>query len=706
MGLEEVLQNAEPKPATEVQTWPKHRSGELISRTSRGNSRSAELKADDDKDVKVQVSQNRIESTKIATKTANTHGLQEEKAYPMTATNDDYYYRTTFDNQKNTWKEEKTVIKNCVRDLPEVIYKVNELQPQMTQPSDGAENARNTSMETRVSTVTQKPGVKNAADTLPKAAEIEKRSLEVPSKTKTASMITCSTHKAGDRAANNVSINQQKKKTDIQLQLEELPTNEPRGKKHKSENISQQALSSKSQQRKKTAHRPKPNNIQTVKSHPKNLQKQQNARQNNAEEGCATSNVSLTSKQNVDTVTEGASTNSELKEKSSASLKSGQNVASTNDKTDSQECISLTTEAQSATVLRRRVEAEQTAQRRKHTVNNVKTKEIMAKTICTTGKAVRRQKPLKQMLHGQKPKKLEQLIVPGRATRQSESTSESTQAIAEPCVDTKHEETQEAKSEHMDTTNQRIAEESSSLPDELPPSNKSDFTVPTVSDSQQSRQLVAGEDHESKPRKVATDGYKDEACTLHIPLQEWQRHSTTMKQEPLTEDEINLKQKLIQSHVFLNTAEALFKLHIPIGILNYAGDQINIDKDSNLILDCGYELLKKKGRRKEMSLYPNISKVMKSTEVRSLDNLVRQMHKDFETLRSYGRCEKEEFDEVEYILKMLERDIFYTAPDLNCMWDLGWNDMVFVYNKANEVIQDVEQSLLDELLGEIVSDGF
>ncbi|KAL9246997.1 hypothetical protein vseg_020471 [Gypsophila vaccaria] len=702
MGLEEVPQHAEPKPSTEVRTWPKHRSGESVLKTSHGNSRSAELRADDDKDVKVQVSQNRIESTKIAILMANTHGMQEERAYTMTSMNDNYYYRTTLDPQKNTWKEERTLIKNCVRDAQEVIYKVNELQHQMKQPSGRAGNAKNTKTETEISNTTQKPGVKNAEVTLPKALEIEKRSSEVPTKMKTVSLLTCSANRAGDKAANNLSVNQQKKKMGIQLQLDEHPTIGPQGKKPKTQNNTQHTSNNKSQQRKKSAHQPKTNSFQTVTYHSKNLQKRQNDGQSYADGGSA-ANALLTSRQNSDPATENPSTNSEFKEKSSTSMKSGQNVHSTSGETDSQACTSLTSDTQPASVSRRKVESEQKAQRRKHTVTSVKANEIMAKTINTATKVVRK-KSLKEILHGQKPKKLGKLAVPGGSAEQSDSTSKSIQENVELCSSPKHEKTKDAKSEHMSTTKQPHGDESYILRDERPPSDRSEFTVPPDPDSQSGQQLVAGDDHESKPQKGATG--KDEASTYHNPLQEQQRHSTTMKQEPLTEDEINLKQKLIQSNLFLNTAEALFKLHIPIGILNYASDQINIDKHSNLILDCGYELLRKKGRKKEMSLYPNISKVMKCTEVRSLDDLVRQMQKDFETLRSYGRCEKEEFDEVEYLLKMLERDMLYTAPDLNCMWDLGWNDTVFAYTDANEVIRDVEQSLLDKILDETLSDWF
>ncbi|XP_074270283.1 uncharacterized protein LOC141593919 [Silene latifolia] len=662
MGLDEIQQNAEPKPATEVHTWPRHRSGEIVSRTSHGSSGSTELKAEDTKNVKILVNMEKTESNKIGIVTANTHKLQEKKAYEA----------KTLDLQKGMRKDGRVEIRNCVDDSQEVIYQVNELQSQMIQPSGEARNTRNIG--------TQKQGIKHATETLEGAVGIEKNSSEVQHKVQTVSRGTHNTHETGERVAKKVSKNQQKKNMDVQLQQEMRPTTptfEPQGKKLRTENASRHTTTNKSQQRKTAAHPAKRNNSQTATSHAKNLPKNQNARQNNTDEGCVASNTLLTSRQNCDPTTDSASANS----KSLANLKSGKNGNLTNGGRVSQALTNLNVDATSAGVLTRKVAAEFTPERRIFNEKRVKANEIMAKTV-----------------RRQNPKKLEKLIVSRRAVQPSDRTTKCAQANVKPCDRPKQEKTQETKSEHMSTTNQRKIDDSHNRQDldELPSSNMSELTASTAEDGQQ---LVADEAQEDKPQKIVTDDHMNGERTTHA---EQQIHSRKVKQEPLTEDQINLKQKLIQSHLFLNTAEALFRLHIPIGILNYASDQINNDKNNNMILDCGYELLRRKGRRKEMSLYPNIGKTMKCKEVMSLDNLVRQMQEDFETLRNYGRNGTDEYNEVEYILKMLERDIFYRAPDLNCMWDLGWNETVFAYTEVDEVIRDMEQSLLDELLDEII----
>ncbi|XP_021900815.1 uncharacterized protein LOC110816799 isoform X2 [Carica papaya] len=90
---------------------------------------------------------------------------------------------------------------------------------------------------------------------------------------------------------------------------------------------------------------------------------------------------------------------------------------------------------------------------------------------------------------------------------------------------------------------------------------------------------------------------------LHLSQLEHQTISESEKPEPLTESEEHLKQILITSQLFLNTVEALFKLNIPIGIPR-AGEHDYHDKDSKLILACGYEVAKRKGKRQELSVHP------------------------------------------------------------------------------------------------------
>ncbi|KAL3002466.1 hypothetical protein AAZX31_08G055800 [Glycine max] len=174
--------------------------------------------------------------------------------------------------------------------------------------------------------------------------------------------------------------------------------------------------------------------------------------------------------------------------------------------------------------------------------------------------------------------------------------------------------------------------------------------------------------------------------------------------QPLTESENCLKLILVMSQLFVNTAEALFKLNIPFNVLQ-GGDRENQDEGSKLTLDCGYEVMKRKGILQELKVhcYSRIS--MGSMNIISLDDLIRQLNKDMEKLKLYGRKKSCQADDVEdYLSKMLEHDIYDRHPDMNCMWDLGWNDETVAFIEKYDVIRDTEKHILSLLLDEITVD--
>ncbi|GAU46688.1 hypothetical protein TSUD_254540 [Trifolium subterraneum] len=177
-------------------------------------------------------------------------------------------------------------------------------------------------------------------------------------------------------------------------------------------------------------------------------------------------------------------------------------------------------------------------------------------------------------------------------------------------------------------------------------------------------------------------------------------------QQPLTESENCLKWILVMSQLFINTAEALFRLNIPFGILQ-GGRQDSQDQSSKLILDCGYEVMKRKGIRQELKVH-TCSKISSITStfnlIRSLDDLVRKLNEDMEKLKFYGRKKSSQVDVEDYLPKMLEHDVYDKCPDIDCMWDLGWNDETFAFIEKYDVIRDTEKHILSVLLDEITKD--
>ncbi|KAA8528639.1 hypothetical protein F0562_035994 [Nyssa sinensis] len=200
------------------------------------------------------------------------------------------------------------------------------------------------------------------------------------------------------------------------------------------------------------------------------------------------------------------------------------------------------------------------------------------------------------------------------------------------------------------------------------------------------------------------NGANKESMELTYLLQhEDKKIPTSGTQELLTENETRLKQILMKSQLFLDTAEALFKLNIPVSIL-HASDYYSQDEESKLILDCGYEVMKRKGRRQECAVHPFEKISISSVKVRSLDDLVKQLYKDFESLKFYGRNGGDECDGAEYLHKMLERDVQIRDLDVNSMWDFGWNEMMFAFPEKGDIIRDVEKHVLNGLIDEITKD--
>ncbi|KAK7358090.1 hypothetical protein VNO77_00011 [Canavalia gladiata] len=195
---------------------------------------------------------------------------------------------------------------------------------------------------------------------------------------------------------------------------------------------------------------------------------------------------------------------------------------------------------------------------------------------------------------------------------------------------------------------------------------------------------------------------EDTMCVNHSQLQD-RNISEIGTQQALTESENCLKWTLVMSQLFVNTAEALFRLNIPFNVLQGCGRE-NQDEGSKLILDCGYEVMKRKGIRQELKVH-NCSKISTGNmNIMSLDDLVRQLNKDIDKLKFYGRKRSYQVDVEDYLPKMLEHDVYDKDPDIDCMWDLGWNDETFAFIEKYEVIRDTEKHILSFLLDEITGD--
>ncbi|XP_010494213.1 PREDICTED: uncharacterized protein LOC104771399 [Camelina sativa] len=188
-----------------------------------------------------------------------------------------------------------------------------------------------------------------------------------------------------------------------------------------------------------------------------------------------------------------------------------------------------------------------------------------------------------------------------------------------------------------------------------------------------------------------------------LPLLEKRQEKRTQETtETLSENEINLKKIFVKSQLFLDTAKALFKLNIPPNVFHDASVESNYyQEDKNLILECGFELMKRKRRFQELSVHPFVKVPISSSKVNSLDHLIRQMSKELEKLRAYGRDYNIGSHVEDYVL---ERDVHHKDPNLNSMWDMGWNDSMLAFIEKDDVMRDIEREVFSGLLEEITRD--
>lgn len=183
----------------------------------------------------------------------------------------------------------------------------------------------------------------------------------------------------------------------------------------------------------------------------------------------------------------------------------------------------------------------------------------------------------------------------------------------------------------------------------------------------------------------------------------WQKQelSENIKEESLTEKGSPFKKMVVNNKNFLNTAQALFKLEIPIGIL-HASENAYPAEDSKGTLDCVYEVMRRKNRREESNFALRLS--IAPIRERSLDDLIQELNGDLQNLKCPITKEGGNYDTAEMLHKMLARDIQNCNPDINCMWDLGWTMMLFADAEKDEVVRDVEKHILNMLINEFALD--
>ncbi|URD94925.1 hypothetical protein MUK42_21502 [Musa troglodytarum] len=217
----------------------------------------------------------------------------------------------------------------------------------------------------------------------------------------------------------------------------------------------------------------------------------------------------------------------------------------------------------------------------------------------------------------------------------------------------------------------------------------------------QEKEVPLGADSESQPfnsKEKQTEGATEDRqlnnCNL-LKLQN-QAISETNGQGSLTEDEYILMQLLITNQHFRNTAQGLFKIMIPNDV-RQTSSQASLKEENKPLLDCGYELLRRKGKREMIHA---MTKSHARESFRYLNALMKELNEDIESLKFPNETINND-STAELHHTMLERDIEDRKPDINCMWEIGWNNIIFASVEKEEIIRDTEKHVLSGLISEL-----
>ncbi|KAG0463440.1 hypothetical protein HPP92_019509 [Vanilla planifolia] len=180
--------------------------------------------------------------------------------------------------------------------------------------------------------------------------------------------------------------------------------------------------------------------------------------------------------------------------------------------------------------------------------------------------------------------------------------------------------------------------------------------------------------------------------------QELQIQMEEDQDERLREDENALKHTLMKSQNFLNSAQEIFQIKIPVHIIA-ANQSVNMGKDIRLVIDCANELIRRKGVREELS--STRRRPLATLKIRSLNSLIKEIYGDLQSLKYLDLSERCDYDLAECINQMIEKDIQQRNPDINSLWDFDWSSIAFASLVKNVIVRDLEKYVLNELLNEL-----
>ncbi|KAJ3670060.1 hypothetical protein LUZ60_010384 [Juncus effusus] len=161
----------------------------------------------------------------------------------------------------------------------------------------------------------------------------------------------------------------------------------------------------------------------------------------------------------------------------------------------------------------------------------------------------------------------------------------------------------------------------------------------------------------------------------------------------LNEDQILLKENLLKDTQFLDLAQKISKIEIPLDTPPFQEvTKTPLDKESDTVLfHTVHGILKRKGEKYDL--------FCTNFKFHNLNSLIKELDSDLKSLEF-----KSDREFVEVLQQMLEREIGGRNSDSNCMWEFGWNLKHFARCEKFEIAKDLEKHLVSGLITEFTED--
>ncbi|KAJ3707126.1 hypothetical protein LUZ61_010831 [Rhynchospora tenuis] len=157
----------------------------------------------------------------------------------------------------------------------------------------------------------------------------------------------------------------------------------------------------------------------------------------------------------------------------------------------------------------------------------------------------------------------------------------------------------------------------------------------------------------------------------------------------LTENQILLREMLLNDSEFVDLSQALFTLELNT-VKFEKFTKTPLEKENNIpLLHTAHEILKRKASRLD---------ICEKFKIRGLNSLIRELDSDLRSLEYERKSENFDFQRI------IEREIRDGNPDANCMWEFGWNPKFIAPFEKIEVAKELEKHLTSGLITELTRD--